>query len=203
MATVDDYMLQLAPLCYRPDWQLFDPIDSFYSSLLSGEDSDLYHAVKILAEHIKTVPVRSVSYEWGLTMPGSMAGRIHLHSEAGSRIQVPLFYVGKPLPLAAILAHELSHQLLAQNGIWLRDENENEQLTDAASIIAGLGKVVLNGTVTELAEATGETQFLGYLEPQMRIDLYTRVNSIHGIPASVAKKHLTNAAMNLFMRANK
>ena len=203
MATLDDYMQRLAPLCYRPNWKLFDPIDSFYSSLLSGEDSDLYDAAKILAEHISIAPVQSVSYEWGLTMPGSVAGRIHIHSDAGSKIQIPLFCVGKPLSLAAILAHELSHQLLAHNGIWLADEDENEQLTDAASIVAGLGKVVLNGTVTELAEATGETQFLGYLKPQMRIDLYTRVNSIRGIHANVAKKHLTSAAINLFTRANK
>jgi hypothetical protein len=196
-------MQQLARLCYRPNWQLFDPIDNFYSNLLSGEDSDLYDAAKILAEHINITPLQSVSYEWGLMMPGSVAGRIHFHSATGSKIQIPLFYAGKPLPLAAILAHELSHQLLALNGIWLKDENENERLTDAASIVAGLGKVVLNGTVTELAEATGETQLLGYLEPQMKVDLYARVNSIHGVPANAAEKHLTNAAINLFMRADK
>jgi hypothetical protein len=202
LATADDYIQQLAPFGYRPNWKLFEPSDSFYSKLLSGDDSDLYEAAKALADHIEIPPLRSVSYEWGLMMPASVAGRIHIHSAKESRIQIPLFYVGKPLPLGAILAHELSHQLLAIHGIWCDEETENELLTDAASIVAGLGKVVLNGTITELGEATGETQILGYLDPCMRVDLYTRVNVLHGIPASTATRHLTNAAMDLFSRAD-
>jgi hypothetical protein len=200
LATVDYYIQRLATFCYRPNWTLFEPSDSFYSRLLSGEDSDLYEAAKALADHIEIPPLRSVSYEWGLTMPDSVAGRIHIHSATESRIQIPLYYVGKPLPLGAILAHELTHQLLAIHGIWCEEETENELLTDAASIVTGLGKVVLNGTITEAAEATGETQLLGYLDPCMRIDLYTRVNVLHGVPANNAMKHLTSAAMDLFLR---
>jgi hypothetical protein len=200
LTTAEDYIKLLGPLCYRPNWKLFDPTEEFYSKLLSGEDSDLYHASKALADHIGIPPLRSVSYEWGLLMPSTVAGRIHIISTVGSRIQIPLFYVGKPLPLGAILAHELSHQLLAIHGIWCEDEIENEQLTDAASIIVGLGKVVLNGTVTELADATGETQLLGYIDPSLRVDLYARVNFLHSVSAGAATEYLTSAAIGLFRR---
>ena len=200
MATIDHYIQRLASFCYRANWGLFEPSDTFYSKLLSGETADLYEAAKALADHLGIPPLRSVSYEWGLVMPTNVAGRIHIHSVAESRIQIPLFYVGKPHPLGAILAHELSHQLLAIHGISCEEENENEQLTDAASIVAGLGKVVLNGTITELAEATGETQLLGYLDPDTKINLYARVNFIHNISAATATKCLTRAAMNLFAR---
>lgn len=198
MTTAEDYIKLLHQLCYRANWELFDPTQDFYSRLLSGEDSDLCHAVKILADHMGIPPLRSVSYEWGLLMPNTVAGRIHVISTAESRIQIPLFYVGKPHPLGAILAHELSHQMLAIHGIWSENEIENEQLTDAASIIVGLGKVVLNGTITEVAEATGETQLLGYIDPCLRVDLYARVNELHGISANVATENLTNAAIGLF-----
>jgi hypothetical protein len=200
LSTVDDYIQELSSFCNRPNWKLFEPTDKFYSGLLSGEDSDLYEAAKTLAEHIDIPPLRSVSYEWGLVMPTSVAGRIHIHAATGSKIQIPLFYVGKPLPLGAILAHELSHQMLAIHGIWYEEETENEELTDAASIVAGLGKLVLNGTITELAETTGETQLLGYLDPNMRIDLYSTVNRLYGVPASTAMENLTNAAIDLFTR---
>lgn len=201
LSTVDGYIQELSSFCNRSNWNLFEPSEKFYSALLSGEDSDLYEAAKALAEHIDIPPLRSVSYEWGLVMPTSVAGRIHIHSATGSKIQIPLFYVGKPLPLGAILAHELTHQMLAIHGIWCEEESENEQLTDAASIVVGLGKVVLNGTITELAETTGETQLLGYLDPSLRVNLYATVNRLHGVSASAATKHLTNAAIDLFTRS--
>ena len=79
-----------------------------------------------------------------------------------------------------------------------QDEGANEKLTDAASIVAGLGKLVLNGTMTEMADATGEMQVLGYLDIRERIELYNRINAYHGISNCKAKKHLTNDALNLF-----
>ena len=66
LSTVDDYIQELSSFCNRPNWKLFEPSDKFYSGLLSGEDSDLYEAAKVLAEHIDIPPLRSVSYEWGL-----------------------------------------------------------------------------------------------------------------------------------------
>lgn len=86
MATVDFYIQQLASFGYRPNWKLFEPTDSFYSWLLSGEDSDLYEAAKVLADDIEIPPLRLVSYEWGLIMPTSVAGRIHIHPATESRI---------------------------------------------------------------------------------------------------------------------
>jgi hypothetical protein len=133
-------------------------------------------------------------------MPASAAGRIHIKSADSSKIQIPLFYVGKPFALGAILAHELTHQLLALHGIWDKNEAENEQLTDAASFMAGLGKLVLNGSISEIAAETGETELLGYLDLPARIDLYNRIADYHAIQDSVRAANLTPSAVDLFLR---
>jgi hypothetical protein len=201
LATADEYIQRLRLLCDRPDWRLLEPTEEFYSKLLTGEDSDLLAAARAVTDHIGIPPLGSVSYEWGLVMPASIAGRIHLGFSADSKIQIPLSYVGKPLPLGAILAHELSHQMLASQGIWCAEEQENEELTDAASIVAGLGKLVLNGTISTLTEEAEEAQLLGYLPLRTRAELYKKINVYHGVPDNVAMEYLTQFALNLLVES--
>jgi hypothetical protein len=200
MATTGEFIQRLKILGDRPNWSLFEPSQDFYSRLTSGEDADLVAAAKAITDHIAIPPLLAVTYEWGLLMPASAAGRIHIKSVDSSKIQIPLFYVGKPFALGAILAHELTHQLLALHGIWDKNEAENEQLTDAASFMAGLGKLVLNGSISEIAAETGETELLGYLDLPTRIDLYNRIADYHAIQDSVRAANLTPRAVNLFLR---
>lgn len=195
--TVESYFEKLKWLSTRLGWCLFEPTPAFYSLLDSGEEEDLRKAAASLALHIGVPPLQRVSYEWGMTMPLSAAGRIFITPEKDSNIQIPLFYVGKSVPLGAILAHELSHQLLAVNRIWLADEQENEELTDAASIIAGLGKLVLNGTVTEIADDTGDVQLLGYLPVRTKVRLFCKVNSHHHLSEYAANVNLTDGTLAL------
>ncbi len=195
--TAEYYFEKLRWLCATPVWSLFEPTPTFYSLLESGEEEDLRKAAASLALHIGIPPLQQVSYEWGMTMALSSAGRIFITPERDSNIQIPLFYVGKPVPLGAILAHELSHQLLAVNRIWLANEQENEELTDAASIIAGLGKLVLNGTVTEIADNTGDVQVLGYLPVRTRVQLFCKVNSHHHLSEHEANENLTDGTLAL------
>ena len=194
MRTANDFLKQLEVLSGRTQWSLFEPSSQFYSMLESGEDADLVAAAKAISAHMGIPSLRLVSYEWGLLMPASVAGRIHIQT---GKIQIPMFYVGKPLALGAILAHELSHQLLAIHHIWAENEQANEQLTDAASIIAGLGKLVLNGSISEITDGSGEAELLGYLDLPTRVEIYSKVANLHGISDNLRVSFLTAGAIDL------
>ncbi len=135
-------------------------------------------------------------------MKPEAAGQIRMSRGRRSHIQIPFFYVGKPRALGAILAHELSHEFLAQMGIWLESLEENERLTDLASIAAGLGKLVMNGSVAEAGYATGHMEILGYLRLDEKAYAYWQTSNQHSIPTQRAKEHLTSEAINHLTREN-
>jgi hypothetical protein len=82
-------------------------------------------------------------------MKPEAAGQIRFNRGLRSHIQIPLFYVGKPHALGAILAHELSHEVLTEESITDDSIDELEMLTDLTSIALGLGMLVLNGTISK------------------------------------------------------
>lgn len=128
-------------------------------------------------------------------MKPEVAGQIKYGSGLRSHVEIPLFYVGKPHALGGILAHELTHEFLISQDIKSTDVNENEQLTDLASIGLGLGKLILNGTVSTLVPSTGERQVLGYLTAELKAYAYQKVNKQHRISDTVAKENLTDVAL--------
>jgi hypothetical protein len=179
----------------RGAWSLFDPTTEFYAKLESGDEDDLEAATLETAGHISLREAPTVTYEWGLKMKPEAAGQIRMSKGRRSHIQIPLFYVGKPHALGAILAHELSHEFLAQIGVWHENLEENERLTDLASIAIGLGKLVLNGSVAEAGFATGYKEILGYLTLHQKIYAYWQISKQHSIPIERAKEHLTDEAI--------
>ena len=178
-------------------WSLFGPTPDFYEKLQSGDDGDLRSATAQVGKHLGITCTPSVRYEWGLKMNPDAAGQIAFRDTARSRIQIPLFYVGKPYPLGAIIAHELTHEVLALQLIPNAEAHEREPLTDLASIALGLGKLVLNGTVHEAAPSTGEVGILGYLDLHLKGYAYRRVNEHHHVPESLAAQHLADDALRI------
>jgi hypothetical protein len=125
-------------------WGLFAPTHQFYESLASGEDRSLENSVDQISSHLQLRLPPSVTYEWGLKLSPQIAGQISLGGTR-SHIQIPLFYAGRPDALGAILAHELTHEAIAQEQIKFASIEELEQMTDLSAIALGLGKLILNG----------------------------------------------------------
>lgn len=181
----------------RSKWTVFEPTSIFYRRLESGEDDDLEMAADEIGRHLEILTLPDVTYEWGLKMKPEVAGQIKCGNGLRSQIQIPLYYVGKPDALGGILAHELTHEFLIFQNIRLNNIAENEQLTDLASIALGLGKLVLNGTVSTLLPSTGESHVLGYLSPELKVYVYTKVNQQHKIMKRQLTENLTENALKL------
>lgn len=176
---------------------LFEPTPALYKKLESGDDSDLETVAIEMCKYLELNNAPAVVYEWGLKMKPEVAGQIRYSGSTRSQIQIPLFYVGKPHELGAILAHELTHEFLACEGITCDNVDELEQLTDLASISIGLGKLVLNGTVSILVPSTGEHHVLGYLTPELKAYTYQKINKQYKIRNVAAKEHLTENALRI------
>jgi hypothetical protein len=100
--------------------------------------------------------------------------------------------------LGAVLAHELTHELLASRGIWLQDQTENELLTDLACISLGAGKLVLNGSV--LAAGPRSDVVVGYLPLDLRCMAYLDVGRRLHLGIEQLTYGLTEAAQTLVMK---
>jgi hypothetical protein len=185
-------------------WTLFNPTPQFYARLESGEDDDLVYASEQLACHLKLASHPSVTYEWGLRLDPQIAGQIQLKRglQSRSHIQIPLFCVGKPEALGAILAHELSHEAVAQEQLVCANLEELEYLTDLTSLVLGLGKLVLNGIDIEVGIQTGEVQSLGYLKPELKAYAYEKVKQLHQVSDKTAYSNLTKLALSILTIKN-
>ena len=172
----------------------FAPSQAFYSLLADGDADGLQQGADLLAAHLGLSVAPLVIYELGLRMPMEVAGQISTHGHRRSRIEIPLYYVGKPLPLGAILAHELTHAVLHQCGIAGQDVTETERLTDLASIAMGLGALVLNGMVVGEAAGAAETQVLGYLGPEAKAYALYRMAHAHNVAKDAILACLTPEA---------
>ena len=175
----------------RP-WRLFEATPEIYAMLENGDDAGLQLLVDEIAYHFLRLPSVPVArYEWGLRMAPHVAGEIRIVCEGGgSLIRVPFFYLGRPYAVGAIIAHELSHQLLAGEGIWDEDVEANERLTDLTAVVAGMGKLLLNGLSAEAFDRPGVSMRLGYLEPELVLYAYDLVNRLQGVGSEAASRHL-------------
>src|SRR3989304_722191 len=176
---------------------LFEPTPVLYKKLESGDDSDLEAVAGEMSRYIGLNNAPAVVYEWSLKMKPEAAGQIRYSGSTRSQIQIPIFYVGKPYELGAILAHELTHEFFACEGITCDNAVELEQLTDLASISFGLGKLVRNGTVAIVVPATGEHHVLGYLTPELKAYTYQKINKKYKIRDVAAKEYLTENALRI------
>jgi hypothetical protein len=182
-------------------WLLFEPTTAFYARLASGEEGDLARAAQEIGQYLLLPGVPTVAYEWGIRMDPQVAGQIRRQRGAISHIQIPLYYVGRPHALGAILAHELTHERLAPiEEVLCSTVQEQERVTDLASMVSGLGKLVLNGLITEIVPVAGERQVLGYLDPPVIAYVYRFLGQRYGIAESQLMRNLTDAAIALLAR---
>lgn len=99
--------------------------------------------------------------------------------------------------MGAILAHELTHHFLFNKGVVYDDINENERLTDLATVYLGLGKLTLNGyepVTWRVKRKDGEVTYtykVGYLTSMDMAMIFERVCSFRHIPIEYAEINLT------------
>ncbi|MGA7076625.1 MAG: hypothetical protein WBZ42_08815 [Halobacteriota archaeon] len=197
---VDQWLNVLsAHITKKSRWALFEPSQEFYEKLETGEDEDLEIAGAEIGRHVELGSLPSMTYQWGITMDPNVGGQIWQKGGTlqNSHIEIPLFYVGKPFAIGAIVAHELTHHFLHNERLVLPDKVENEQFTDLASIALGLGKLVLNGTVSDHFQTAREYFILGYLSSELKAYAYRQVNEQRGISTSEAHEQLNTEAFRI------
>ncbi len=128
------------------------------------------------AEHV-VVCAHRVVVQWKYIDDGT-GGDILLdrNPEKIVKIRIANKYSNNIKAICAILAHEVCHKLLFENGLYWPNFTElTETSTDLCTLYVGLGKLVLDGYV---AAGSKETQILGYLELSIYKRTYNLVEAV-------------------------
>lgn len=198
----------------------FEPTKQFYRLLSQGSTSALNEGMILLSSHIEAMTAPLIEDWKGPENPLTTSdhftetdtnapGMIHYDGPLRSRIQINITNKHTPLVLGAILAHELTHHFLFNKGVWYPDEEENERLTDFATVFLGLGKLSTNGvepiqwtierpvkqdpfmSAPRSYRRTTVTYKVGYLSADEMALAMRSICTFRSIPAKVAKVNLT------------
>lgn len=117
-----------------------------------------------------------------------------------SRIQIAITNKHTPFIMGAILAHELTHHVLANKNIGYPNVEENERFTDFATVFLGLGKLTLNGyepiewSISKLDKTSTYTYQVGYLSSREIADVFQYVCDFRSIVPQEVQSNLTPVA---------
>jgi hypothetical protein len=178
-------------------WSLFLPTNDIYEKLATGDTCELQNVVDLMSNHLKLSHIPIAKYDWSLKIPFHAIGQIKNSGTEVSVISIPFSSVGKPYAIGAILAHEMSHQILALSKMYYPNLDENEKLTDLASIAIGFGKLVLNGLAIEASGVEGMSVNLGYIGNDVKLFSYLTTCSKHKINLSDTYSYLTKDVVSL------
>jgi hypothetical protein len=185
---------KLGPFRVNPTEFYFEPTEEVYERLASGEESDIQSVASEIGKHLAINNTPFVTYEWGLKMELEVAGQINTNTGV---IRIPFYFVGRKYALGTILAHEMTHSFLYSRGIRLDDVKLNEMFTDLAGVFVGLGKLYLNGIISDSNDCSTESITLCYLPPWLIGYCYNRVNELRSINAETSLRNLLPQAKRL------
>ncbi len=167
----------------------FEPTKQFYEALSSDSDTCLQDAAVEIAIHLRLSAVPPVDFDWSIKMEPQHAGQVRLdHPDAP--IRIPFQYAGRAYALGAILAHEMCHVFMTVRRIRAAATEEYEPLTDLTTVCAGLGKLSLNGTLTDSDGNPTMRLQLGYLPHDMLAYAFGEVSRLKGIRKKFARGNL-------------
>jgi len=195
---LDFLFLKLKDINQNSNNVFFEPSAVIYSKLGSGNEQDLQDITNEISKYLDLINIPYAKYEWGIKLEPDTAGQIR-YSNSIQSIQIPFFYVGKKYGIGCILAHEITHAYLFSKGIILNDLNENEMLTDLASIFLGLGKFILNGQIVNTEELINESYIVGYLSPKLVLYSYKRLVRILSIKEKNYLRNLKPEIRNMLL----
>lgn len=115
-----------------------------------------------------------------------------------------------PESVLAVLAHEIAHKFLHRRGVILSNEQENEELTDLATIFMGFGRLSLNGCEAgreksrlhegRYVDATNKAK-VGYLGMKVFAEAYFLHSLASGLSQSQWRDGLNSQALQSVMQA--
>jgi len=128
-------------------------------------------------------------------LPKNQGGNIHL-KRGETEVDVTISEGTAEFPSAtlATIAHEITHKYLEVNGVVLKEEAENEVLTDVAAVFLGLGKIMVNGCLNERKsrkdvaggyEIRTRTLSTGYLDPSQFALVYRLVCTMRNVDLDI------------------
>lgn len=193
----------------------FEPTPGFYGFISQGTTACLNEAIRLLSGHIRSRtspiieewsgsqdPLVTSDYDW--TKDKTPPGMIRYLGPNHSQIQINITNKHSPLVMGAILAHELTHHFMDLKGIRHPDIEENEKLTDLATVYIGLGKLTLNGyhplswTRCRQNGSTKYTYQVGYLSAEDMAAIIHQVCHFRRISSDLAKCNLSDDALRHF-----
>jgi len=148
-------------------------IHSFATDFIAARDNKRYNgdatiATQRLAADIAAhyrLPITTVIVNYSSTM--QPPGRVELSAGNEFIVDLQAKYRTKLNTIAGILAHEVAHIFLHRCGAELKDNHENEILTDTTASFLGFGITILNAAYShtdyfpKLTQTT--RQYFGYL----------------------------------------
>lgn len=200
-----------------PDFY-YEPTPGFYGFISQGKTEVLNEAIKMLADYIglSTAPIIEpwkhsenplTSTDYDFTNDKNPPGFIRYNGPYHSRIELNITNKHSPFVMGAILAHELTHYFLDSKNIRLPNTEENERMTDLASVYIGLGKLTLNGydpiqwEVLKNSKRIEYTYRVGYLHPYDLALINSKIAKFRAIKFNDLIKNLTEKSQEKVVSA--
>lgn len=184
---------------WQARWRLFEPSPAFWRLLSTEHVRDLQRATYELGQHLNLLTIPQAEYTLSLFIGFEEAGHIQGRGSRESTIRIPLAYVGVPYAVGAILAHEITHQHLAEYRLGYLKEAENERFTDLASLANGLGKLVLNGLSAQAQPFLDDDKSFGYISSEEKVYAYCKVCQQYRIDLAQMKANLLEDVLPLLL----
>lgn len=196
----------------------FEPSGGFYGFISQGQVAALNEAMGMLATHISSITCPIIedwegstdfltTIDYDFSSNNEISGVIFYDGPNRSRIRIGFLNKHSPFIMGAILAHELTHHFLFNKGILDPDINENERLTDLATVYLGLGKLTLNGyepfvwNINRNGKQIKYTYKVGYLLQEDMAAIMKQICDFRQIPFGIVKNNLTDKAYKLIIRS--
>lgn len=130
--------------------KLFLPDSSFYVRYIHGSDpvDELHSMAAYIFDWLGIDPKGCVINFYDpeqIENLGADTAGFYTKIENQEYIYVNNKYINEPMSVAAILAHEMMHLYLFRKDLRIEETNENELLTDLATIKTGLSVLIING----------------------------------------------------------
>lgn len=213
----------ITKMCYiRPkNLFLFDDSNDFYKNLTSSSKlGDIYSPITLTGEqydglrkvirkirlHLNIKKVPRIKISTNFNQKNTAASVKEVNDEIIINIDFSKIYSEEQL--AAVLCHEFTHYYLRKYSIFKNDKNENEMLTEIASVYLGFGKIILKGYMphskTKFLPKINKKQIientLGYFNIEQIADVYVRLCWFYEIPKKEAIYGLNKKIRKLVLK---
>ncbi|HYN80040.1 MAG TPA: hypothetical protein VES88_00945 [Gemmatimonadaceae bacterium] len=163
-----------------------------YPALTSDDRISYAKGIVRIAARRYGVQIQNLGIRFARKSVGREAGSLR---QVGDRffLDVLELYKDNDVALHAIIAHEMAHFALAKKSLRIEDKQKNEELTDALTVLAGFGPIVLQAYYTEINVQNERVEAcaifgLGYLHPSALAYLTLIQAEVSGVRGKLDEK---------------